>query len=244
MKWEDLKVYKPLKKEELKKSFAEMTKQIYFHLKPYGFKKKGRKFLRLSNDLVEIIDIDFRGSWSGQNEYFETNLGLVPICKEKLTEAYYPIAKTELKLLNSSIKNHYRITSEYPLLADYLGRLLIENALPYFDKFNSTKKVSKRIRDFKYKSTCGGSDIYQSHLLVLYSELKNHNTKRPLFIINQQIEFIKHLINTSSQETGKLEKELQEWLKLLEKVNSKNWDLLDGELSKCEAKERQRLKLG
>lgn len=143
MIWEDLKVYKPLKKEELKPAFRDLTKIMGQNLKEYGFKNKDRKLYRLSNDLLEVIDFDYRGSWTGQNEFFNTNIGLTPLCWSDLTKEYYLVASKEIKEIDTKIKNHYRISEEYHLLADYLTRRIIKYVLPYLDKYNSTAKIIK-----------------------------------------------------------------------------------------------------
>ena len=62
--FEQLKVFKSLPKEQWKSAYNELNKVIGTHLKPYGFKKKGRKHYRLTNDLLEVIDVDNRGSWN------------------------------------------------------------------------------------------------------------------------------------------------------------------------------------
>ena len=106
MIWEDLKVYKSLKKEDLKPAFRDLTKIMGQNLKEYEFKKKDRKLYRLSNDLLEVIDFDYRGSWTGQNEIFYINIGLIPLCWPGLTNEYYPVASKEIKEIDKKIKNH------------------------------------------------------------------------------------------------------------------------------------------
>ena len=55
MNWEDLKVYRPLKKEELKTAYKDFTKIIAGNLLVDGYKLKGRKLIKQSNDLFHII---------------------------------------------------------------------------------------------------------------------------------------------------------------------------------------------
>jgi hypothetical protein len=83
MRWEELKVYRPLTKVELKPAFKDFTKIIAENLKPFGFSLYGRKLIALSNDLLHVIHIDTRGSWSGVSEYFKTEISLVAISREK-----------------------------------------------------------------------------------------------------------------------------------------------------------------
>ncbi len=51
MNWEDLKVYRPLKKEDLKTAYKDFTKIIADNLRADGFELKGRKLIKQSNDL-------------------------------------------------------------------------------------------------------------------------------------------------------------------------------------------------
>lgn len=62
MRWEDLKVYKQLTKEELKPAFKDFTKNVADNLKPFGFFLHGRKLIPVSNDLLHVIHLDTRGS--------------------------------------------------------------------------------------------------------------------------------------------------------------------------------------
>ncbi|WP_034057051.1 DUF4304 domain-containing protein, partial [Lacinutrix jangbogonensis] len=83
--FEKIKVFKSLPKEQWKPAYNELNIIIGANLKEYGFKKKGRKHYRLTNDLLEIIDIDNRGSWSGARDDIEIRIGLVPYCWQGLT---------------------------------------------------------------------------------------------------------------------------------------------------------------
>lgn len=79
MRWEDLKVYRPLTKEELKPAFKDFTKIIADNLKPYGFYQYGRKLIAFSDDLLHIIHLDTRGSWAGVSEFFKTEVSVVAV---------------------------------------------------------------------------------------------------------------------------------------------------------------------
>lgn len=245
MTWEDLKVYKPLKKEELKPAFRGLTKIIGQNLKEYGFTKRGRKFYRLTYDLVEVIDFDYRGSWTGQSEYFDINIGLIPLCWPDLNKEYYLVASREIKEIDKTIKNHYRISAEYELLADYLTKRIKNKVLPYFEKYNSTKKVVENYRDFKYKSSCGGGDIRKSNYLILCSELKQHQLKRAISIIENEIKFQEHhLRETDNKDSIKLiNNGLLKWNNLLDLAKRKDWAAIDGLLIETESLEMKKLKL-
>jgi len=126
MIWEDLKVYSPLTKAELKPAFKEFTKIIAANLKPFGFSLHGRKLVAISNDLLHIIHIDTRGSWAGSNEYFKIEISLVATSdKSPITRDFGLTASRRLEGIVVGIRDHSRMTKEYDLLADFLqGKLL------------------------------------------------------------------------------------------------------------------------
>jgi len=245
MAWEDLKAYRPLKKEDLKLAFKDLTNIIGMNLKEYGFERKDRKLYRLSYDLLEVIEIDYRGNWTGQNEYFKTNIGLIPLCWPGLVKDYYLVASKEIKEIDSSIKNHYRLTEEYNLLADYLTRKIVSNVLPYFNKYNSTEKVLKHYKDFKYKSVCGGNDINKSNFLILFSELKQHRIKNAIEIIDNELAYI-NLARTNLSDTKaliKLESEKSIWESLKSNTEGNRWNELDFQFAETEKEEIRKLKI-
>src|SRR4051794_28587175 len=142
MKWEELKVYKPLTKEELKAAFKDFTKIIADNLKPFGFSLYGRKLVAVSNDLFHIIHIDTRGSWSGVNAYFQTEISIVAVSdKSPFIRGFELTGSKKFEDIVIGIKDNYRITKEYPLLADFLTRKTIEKVLPYFDRYDNSKKI-------------------------------------------------------------------------------------------------------
>jgi hypothetical protein len=245
MIWEDLKVYKPLKKEDLESAFRDLTKILGQNLKEYGFKKQDRKLYRLSNDILEVIDFDYRGSWTGQNEVFDTNIGLIPLCWPNLIKDYYLIASKEIKEIDPKIKNHYRICKEYDLLADYLTKRIIKTVLPYFEKYNSTAKIVKNSGDFKYKTKSGGKDIFKSNFLILFSELKQHKNKKAIKILDNEIDYLTHLMTNSPDSKSQIhiEIELDKWKKIKQQVINKNWIDLDLAFKQTESEEIGRLKI-
>lgn len=245
MIWEDLKSYQPLKKEDLKLGFRTFTKIIGANLKAFGFKKKGRKLYRLSNDLLEVIDFDYRGNWTGQNEYFDTQVGLIPLCWPNLAKDYYLVASKEIKEIDTTIKDHYRLTTEYELLADYLTKRIIKYVLPYFEKYNSTAKILMHAADFKYKTVNGGNDINKSNFLILFAELKQHKLIKALEIIENELAFLnRHKVNMpASINTIALDTKLEQWNKLNILATTKNWSEMDGWLKQIENEEIKRLKI-
>ena len=232
--FEIIKVFKSLPKDQWKLAYNELNKIIGANLKEYGFKKKGRKHYRLTNDLLEIIDVDNRGSWAGVKDDIEIRIGLVPYCWEGLTNEYYLVGSKKIEEIDKTIRKHFRISQEYLLLADYLSDKIIKNVLPYLDKYNSTKKITSQPYIFPFYSKCGGSDIYKSQFLILFSELKEHKVNKAIEILKNEIEFQERLENVEI---------VNKWKELIELIGRKEWTEIDKILAKNEQRELNKLKI-
>ncbi|WP_100610721.1 DUF4304 domain-containing protein [Confluentibacter lentus] len=232
--FEQIKVFKSLPKEQWKPAYNELNNIIGENLKKYGFKKKGRKHYRLTNDLLEVIDIDNRGSWTGAKDDIEIRIGLVPYCWEGLTNEYHLIGSKKIEEIDETIRKHFRISEEYLILADYLSEKLIANALPFFEKYNSTKKITSQPYVFPFYSKCGGNDISKSQFLILFSELKQHEASKAIEILENEIELHKRLENVEI---------VTQWGKLKELINKKKWTEIDKILAENERKELNKLKI-
>lgn len=221
LKFEQIKVFKSLPKEQWKPAYNELNKIIATNLKEYGFKKKGRKHYRLTNDLLEIIDVDNRGNWTGSSNDLEIRIGLVPYCWQGLTDEYYLVGSKRLEEIDKTIRKHFKISEEYLLLADYLSERIIENILPFFDKYNSTEKITSQPYIFPYFSKCGGNDIYKSQLLILFSELKQHKIVKATEILENEIEYGADGLNKITWEKLKNLSENNEW-EIIDKIFDEN----------------------
>jgi hypothetical protein len=232
--FEQIKVFKSLPKEQWKPAYNELNNIIGRNLKKYGFKKKGRKHYRLTNDLLEVIDIDNRGSWTGAKDDIEIRIGLVPYCWEGLTNEYYLIGSKKIEEIDRTIRKHFRISEEYLILADYLSEKLIANALPFFEKYNSTKKITSQPYIFPFYSKCGGNDIFKSQFLILFSELKQHISNNAIEILENEIELHERLENMEI---------VNQWKKLKGLIEKENWTEIDKILAENEQKELDKLKI-
>jgi hypothetical protein len=232
--YEQIKVFKNLPKEQWKSAYNELNEIIAERLKEFGFKKIGRKHYRLTNDLLEVIDIDNRGSWTGSRDYIDIRIGLVPYCWEGLTNEYYLIGSKKIEEIDKTIRKHFRISEEYILLANYLAEKLISKALPFFEIYNSTKKITSQPYIFPFHSKCGGNDIFKSQFLILFSELKQHKTNNGIEIIENEIELQEKLENIEI---------VNNWKKLKELIESGNWTEIDKILYEIEQKELNKLKI-
>ncbi|MFB9053070.1 hypothetical protein ACFFVB_08245 [Formosa undariae] len=233
-KFEKIKVFKSLPKEEWKPAFNALNEIIGANLKEYGFKKKGRKHYRLTNDLLEIIDVDNRGSWSGTKDTIEIRIGLVPYCWEGLTKEYYLVGSKKIEEIDKTIRKHFRISQEYLLLADYLSERIIRNVLPYFEKYNSTKKITNQPYIFPYQASHLTFDTYNGHLLILFAEIKQHK-------VNKSIEILDKLIEVSMRFENELE--LKKWTKIKTLIENNDWNSIDKILTKNELIELNKLKI-
>ena len=232
--FEKIKVFKNLPKEQWKSAYNELNKIIALNLKEYGFKKKGRKHFRLTNDLLEIIDIDNRGSWQGSTDEIKIRIGLVPFCWEGLTNEYYLVGSKKIEEIDKSIRSHFRISQEYLILADYISERLINNILPYFDKYNSTKKIITNYKNFPYDLSHLALDSYNNHKLILFSELKQHKIKESIEILNKKTERIKDFKNNEY---------LKKWFELRNLVENENWKSINKIITEKEQIELKKLKI-
>lgn len=154
MNWEDLKVYRPLKKEELKTAYKDFTRIIAENLLLDGYALKGRKLIKQSDDLFYVIHLDTRGSWMGTSDSFETEISICSIYDTDTFILNYELtASKKIEDLVPKIRNHYRISKEYPLLADFLTRKIKESILPYFSQYKSSKDILNSLTNFKLDDT-------------------------------------------------------------------------------------------
>ncbi|RED22499.1 hypothetical protein BD847_3129 [Flavobacterium cutihirudinis] len=145
MAWQDLKFYKPIDKTELSNAKKSIENIIAEKLAPFGFKKLGRKLIRKSNDIIHIIHLDSRGSWSGSSNSMQTEFAIVSIYDtDILVENFEPISSSYIQHLKPELKNFYQITQEFNLFSEYLGQKIVEIILPYFDRYMSSKDVLEK----------------------------------------------------------------------------------------------------
>ncbi|WP_434036279.1 hypothetical protein [Formosa sp. 4Alg 33] len=232
--FEQINVFRSLPKTEWKSAYNALNNIIGANLKAYGFKKKGRKHYRLTNDLLEVIDIDNRGSWSGATDTLEIRIGLVPYCWEGLTNAYYVVGSKKIEDIDPTSRKHFRISQEYEILAHYLSERIINNILPFFEAYNSTEKIVNQPYIFPFYSKCGGEDIYKSQFLILFSELKQHQVKEAIKILEHEIEYHQRLENIDIA---------KQWNKLKALVENNNWTEINSVLSENEKNVLNSLKI-
>lgn len=172
MNWEDLKVYRPLKKEELKTAYKDFTKIIADNLLVDGYELKGRKLIKQSNDLFHIIHLDTRGSWMGISDSFKTEISICSVYDTDTFILNYELtASKKIEDLVPKIRNYYRITQEYLLLADFLTRKIRESILPYFSQYKSSKDILNNLSKFKLDNTTEITE--RNSNLIIYCELAN-----------------------------------------------------------------------
>lgn len=221
-KWEDLTVYHPLAKEELKPAYKDFTKIVADKLSHFGFKLKGRKLIKLSNDLFQVIHIDSRGSWMGLNNTFKIEIGLSPVCD---TDPFIKgLELTGIKTIQEIIpklKDYYRITQEYRLLADFITRNIIEYILPYFDRYSNTSKILADKRNFPLDNV--GLMVQRNANLILFSELLNHIDDETSKLVADRLEFYKQLYPVNEQSS----QYFSEYVDYLTLLQSKDWNSID-----------------
>jgi len=197
MNWEHLKVYKPLKRDDLKIAYKDFTKIVAENLLQDGFELKGRKLFKQSNDLFHIVHLDTRGSWTGISDSFKTEISICSVYDTETFILNYELtASRKIEDLVPNIKNHYRITEEYPLLADYLTRKIREQVLPYFSQYKTSKDILNNRKKFKLDNV---SEITERNSnLILYCELTNKIDKVSSEILSAKLTRLRNLKDVDS----------------------------------------------
>lgn len=233
MSWEELKVYKPLTKDELKVAKKEICRIVSENLSPFGFTWKGSKLIRQSEDLFHIIHLDIRGSWMGASKDLTTEISITPIFdKDVFIKNFDFTCRRYIQQLIPNLKNYYQITKEYNLFADFISRKLIDSIIPYFDKYKNSAEVLKRTNDFGIDRLTEISEKNQN--LILYCELVNHINNKALEILDFKINYHKNSMieNTSELEALKIH------------LLTSNWDEIDNllEVQKQEVFKKLKIK--
>ncbi|MBB6110971.1 hypothetical protein SAMN05421821_10913 [Mucilaginibacter lappiensis] len=236
IQWEDLTIYKPLKKEDLKHSYKRFTDIIFHNLSHFGFKRYGRMLIKQSNELLHVIHLDTRGSWTGMSDRFNVEIAITTIYDEDsfihnrgLTGA------KKIEQIIPGLRNFYRITQEYELLADFLTRKIIEFVLPYFDKYNSAAQILANPKDFDLRQITA---LHQRNgNLFLFCELHNHCDEYALAILKERVE---HHILSGADQTNPIFTELKT---LFELVKQKNWLAVTNALNKKQVIVLKKLRL-
>jgi|SRR5690606_31565922 len=233
MKWEDLKVYKTINKDELKLAKKEIEKIVFSNLSHFGFKKYRRELIRSSNDIFHIIQLDTRGSWMGASMSLKTKIGIVSIYdtdffinNDELTGC------KKLEQIIPTIKNYYQITQEYELFADFISRKLVEDIIPYFNQFENSKDILLKSENFKVDNLTEVSERNQN--LVLYCRLANHQNEEVLDILEKKIQLA---IRLNQQEKVTCIESL------IKEIQTSNWENIDGILQGNKKRVLDKLKL-
>ncbi|RAV97799.1 hypothetical protein [Pseudochryseolinea flava] len=233
MKWEDLKVYTPLAKEELKNAFKAFTKSIADNLAPLGFRLNGRMIQRISQDVIQTIHIDTRGSWTGVSEHYTIAISIMPYCNTIfIHDELSGIVNIEEIVPN--IRNHTRITLEHPLLADFITRQIVAYVLPYFEQYRSTLEIAQNLRQFPT-----GNFSKRNEAVVIFTALKNHNKA----VANEEIKKVMHHWNNSlSSLTKYFSTYLNDLNFFYDKLSENDWESIDQKLKVDEEAVLKKLK--
>lgn len=221
MNWEDLKVYRPLQKEDLKAAYKDFTKIVSENLLLDGFETRGRKLIKLSNDLFHIVHLDTRGSWMGVSDSFKTEISIGTIYDTDTFVLNYELTGSKrIEEIIPKIRNYYRITEEYKLLADFITRKIRESIIPYFSQFQTSKDVLSNRGMFKIDNM---SEITERNSnLILYCELANKVDVASSEILAEKLNKLKRLNAKDST--------INEIVELRNLVQEKDWDKISEKL--------------
>jgi len=237
MIWEELKVYKPLSKDDLAFAKKELNQIIVSNLTVFGFKKYGNKLIRQSNDLLHLIFLDNRGSWIGQPNSLKIEIAIVSIYDtEIIVDNFEPISGIFLPDIIPGIKNYYQITSEYKLFADFILRKLIEKVIPFFERYKSSKAVIEN--PIQLSSFMNGKKNFfkANDNLILYSLLCNQITFKTEDGIQSKIDFLSRFENLS-------ERKLFFYEDLKKNLEMHNWKNIENALELEKTKVCKKLKI-
>lgn len=233
MKWEDLKVYKTINKDELKLAKKEIEKIVFSNLSHFGFKKYRKVLIRSSNDIFYIIQLDTRGSWMGASMSLKTKIGIVSIYDTDFFINNNELTGCKkLEQIIPTIKNYYQITQEYELFADFISRKLIENIIPYFNQFENSKDILLKSENFKVDNLTELSERNQN--LILYCRLANHQNEEVLDILEKKIQLA---IKLNQQEKVMCIESL------IKEIQTSNWENIDKILQGNKERVLDKLKL-
>lgn len=231
LKWEELKVYRPLPKEALTPAFKHFTAIIAENLLPYGFKKVGRRLIRPSKDLLQVIHIDTRGSWMGRNESFETEIGLATVYDtDCFVKNHELTGSKKIERLIPGLKNYGRITQEYKVFAEFYTRTLIEYILPYFRRYSSSTDVLTNRAQFKVGEVSGRNEN-----LILFCELAQHMNQEASAILSRKLVLAR---NRSCSDAA-----IQEVERINQYLHANQWDQIDQILLDYKSQVVKKLKL-
>lgn len=221
MNWEDLKVYRPLQKEDLKAAYKDFTKIVSENLLLDGFETRGRKLIKLSNDIFHIVHLDTRGSWMGVSDSFKTEISIGTIYDTDTFVLNYELTGSKrIEEIIPKIRNYYRITEEYKLLADFITRKIRESIIPYFSQFQTSKDVLSNRGMFKIDNL---SEITERNSnLILYCELANKVDVASSEILAEKLNKLKRLNAKDSA--------INEIVELRNLVQEKDWDKISEKL--------------
>lgn len=221
MNWEDLKVYRPLQKENLKAAYKDFTKIVSENLLLDGFETRRRKLIKLSNDLFHIVHLDTRGSWMGVSDSFKTEISIGTIYDTDTFVLNYELTGSKrIEEIIPKIRNYYRITEEYKLLADFITRKIRESIIPYFSQFQTSKDVLSNRGMFKIDNM---SEITERNSnLILYCELANKVDVASSEILAEKLNKLKRLNAKDST--------INEIVELRNLVLEKDWDKISEKL--------------
>lgn len=222
-------------KAAIKPAFKDFTAIIAENLKTYGFTLIGRKLICCSNDLLQIIHLDTRGSWAGLSEYFKTEISLVNISdKSPFIRGFELTGSKKIEDIAIGIKDNYRITQEYTLLADFLTRKIIEKIIPYFAKFDSSKKVLNDLKSFRLNDM-----VQRNDNLILFSELQNRTNIEAVKIIDKTLFFYSSL-HTDKSQIGEYFDELELYKR---GIAANDWSVIEQKLDANKTEVFKKLKI-
>lgn len=207
------------------------------HLEPFGFQQRDHRLLRLSHDLLEVIEVNPFSDPSA----IQIRIGLIPICWEGLVYAHPLIGSKKLETIAPEFQPSQKKDG-----VDYLISFLTGPVLSYFERYNSTKKVLRHINDFEPEKLLPATDSYQFRLLILFCELRQEQPHFAHDFLDQYM--ATNLYQAKRNPKNKIlqahtQHKATEWIKLKSWLKESNWEDLQAYLDEKQAEILDKLSL-
>jgi hypothetical protein len=126
-------------------------------------------------------------------------------------------ASRKIEDLIPKIRNHYRITQEYALLADFLIRKIRESIFPYFSQYTSSRDVLNNLTKFKLDNI---TEITERNTnLILFCALANRTSLKSSELLEDRL--------TKYRKIKVDDKAVKHTEMLLNLIHGKKWEAVD-----------------
>ncbi|MBO5024405.1 MAG: DUF4304 domain-containing protein [Clostridia bacterium] len=196
MKAKRLTLFQKTNSPDIPKVIDEIENEVYYNLKPLGFKKYCRTLHRfVSGDISQVINFQSGQYLKTQYGFFCVNIGIrVPECVEK--DFHFKQEKNHYKEYECNIRSRlggvsgkketwFDTQKSTQKLTKQIVKEITEVVIPVFDILNSRENI------LAYRRQYPTFDTYNKHLILLeesmiYGHLENTEKAKELFELYYQ----------------------------------------------------------